>query len=112
MLPESFNRLQNTSKEDFDRFLDWLFSQTLTELRAARGDMAASRTAWIHYCRQGFRADLLLDELMTHVPELFRRAQYPDDEARRVLAMIKALNCPDLGIQRTATGVRFDESNA
>jgi hypothetical protein len=108
MSPESFNRLQNTSKADFDRFVDWLFSHTLTELRASRGDMVATRSAWIHYFRQGLRADLLLDELMTHLPELFRRAQYADEEARSVLAMVKGLNFSDMGIQRTNKGVRFD----
>ena len=108
MSPESFNRLQKTSKEDFDRFVDWLFSHTLIELRASRGDMTATRAAWIHYFRRGLRADLLLDELMTHLPELFRRAQYPDEEARSVLAMVKGLNFSDMGIERTATGVRFD----
>jgi hypothetical protein len=108
MSPESFNRLQNTSKEDFDRFTDWLFSHTLAELRASRGDMTAARTAWINYFRRGLRADLLLDELMLHLPELFRRAQYPNDEAQRVLAMIKEFNFSDMGIERTDTGVRFD----
>jgi hypothetical protein len=108
MSPESFNRLQNTSKEDFDRFVNWLFSDTLTRLRASRGDLVATRAAWIHYFQRGLAADLLLDELMTHLPELFRRAQYPEAEARRVLGMIKALNFSDLGIERIDTGVRFD----
>jgi hypothetical protein len=108
MTPESFNRLQNASKEDFDRFVDWLFSHTLSELRASRGDMTATRAAWIQYFRRGFRADLLLDELMTQLPELFRRTQYPDDEARSVLAMIKGLNLSDMGVEPTGTGVRFD----
>jgi hypothetical protein len=108
MSPESFNRLQNGSEEDFDRFVDWLFSHTLAELRTSRGEMAATRAAWIHYFRLGLRAELLLDELMTHVPELFRRAQYPEDEARRVLAMVKAMNFSDLGIAPTKPGVRFD----
>ena len=108
MLPESFNRLQNTSKEDFDRFIDWLFSHTLAELRASRGDMSATRAAWTRYFRRGLRADLLLDELMTHLPELFRRAQYPDEEAPKVLVMIKALNFSDIGIEKTEAEVRFD----
>ena len=64
--PESFNRLKNPTKEDFDRFIVWLFSHTLTELRASRGDMTATRAAWIRYFRRGLKADLLLDELMTH----------------------------------------------
>ena len=98
MSPDSFNRLKNTSKEDYDRFVDWLFSHSLTELRASRGDMAATRKAWIDYFRRGLRADLLLDELMTHLPELFRRAQYPDEEARKVLAMVKVLNLADMGV--------------
>ena len=110
MRPESFNRLRNTSPEDFERFVSWLFSHTLTELRAAHGDMAASRAAWIQYFRRGLAADLLLDELMGHLPELFRRAQYPEEEARRVLAMVKALNLSDLGIERTDKGIRFDGS--
>jgi hypothetical protein len=97
--PESFNRLQNTSPEDLDRFIDWLFSHTLVELRASRGKPAATREAWIRYFQRGLKADVLLDELMTHVPELFRRAQYPEQEASSVLAMVKALNFTDLGIQ-------------
>jgi hypothetical protein len=97
--PESFNRLQSTAPEDLDRFIVWLFSHTLVELRASRGDQAATREAWIRYFRRGLKADLLLDELMTHMPELFRRAQYPEQEARSVLEMVKALNLTDLGIQ-------------
>ena len=108
MSPESFNRLQNTSKEEVDKFIAWLFSLTLAELREARGDMPATQAAWIRYFRRGLKAHLLLDELMTHLPELFARAQYPADEARNVLAMIKALNFSDLGIERTESGVRFD----
>jgi hypothetical protein len=99
MIFESFNRLQNSSKEDFDRFVDWLFSRTLAELRAARGDMEMTRSAWIGYFQRGLRAELLLDELMTHLPELFRRAQYPEHEARQVLAMIKQLSLADFGVQ-------------
>jgi hypothetical protein len=106
MSPESFNRLQNTSKEDFDRFAGWLFNHTLNELRAARGDLAATREAWIRYFRRGLKADLLLDELATHLPELFRRAQYPEEEAYSVLAMVKGLNFSNLGIEPTKTGVR------
>jgi hypothetical protein len=30
-------------------------------------------------------------ERMAHLPELFRGAQYSDDEARKVLSMLKAL---------------------
>ena len=99
MSPESFNRLQNSSKADFDRFVDWLFSHTLRELRATRGDMAATREAWIRYFRRGLGADLLLAELMPHLPELFRRAQYPEDEAWSVLTMVKGLNFSDMGIE-------------
>src|ERR1043165_1863434 len=97
---ESFNRLQNPSKEDFNAFVDWLFARTLAELRTARGDMTLSRSAWIGYFQRGLRADLLLDELMQHLPDLFRRAQYPEPEAKEVLAMIKKLNFADLGIQK------------
>lgn len=98
---ESFNRLQNSSKADFDRFVDWLFSHTLSELRAARGDMVMTRSAWIGYFQRGLRADLLLDELLAHMPELFRRAQYPEVEARLVLAMVKQLSLAGFGVQNT-----------
>jgi hypothetical protein len=91
MSPESFNRLQNTSKEDFDRFVDCLFSHALSEVRAARGDMAATRAAWIRYFQRGYKAGMSLQEVAGHLPELFRRAHYPDDEARAVLSMLKAL---------------------
>ncbi len=101
MTPESFNRLQNTSKEDFDRFVDWLFSHTLSELRTTRGDMAATRTAWIGYLQRGLKAELLLGELMKYVPELLVRAQYSREEGLRVTEMLKQLNFDDLGIKRT-----------
>jgi hypothetical protein len=111
MSPESFNRLENASKADLDRFIDWLFSHTLTELRAARGDATQTRDAWIRYLRRGLKADLLLDELMKFVPELFRRANYPEAEARSVLAMIKTINLKEMGIGVSDKGVGFHEDS-
>ena len=108
MTPETFNRLKNNSKEELDRFVDWLFSHTLPELRASRGDMNSTRAAWLHYFGRGLAADLLLDELMTHVPELFRRAQYPVDEARSVLTMLKAIRLEDIGVLPTERGAKPD----
>lgn len=110
MSPESFNRLRNTSKDDFDRFVDWLFSHALSELRAARGNMTETKEAWIRYFRRGLKAELLLDELMHYLPELFTRTQYPTAEASRVLEMIKQMNFDDVGINRTKEGVRFGET--
>jgi len=104
MSPETYNRLQNPSKEDFDRFVDWLFSHTLAEVRAARGDAEATRAAWVGFFRRGIKAELLLDELMTHLPELFHRAQYADYDAPKVLAMIKAINLAELGIEPEGQG--------
>jgi len=108
MSPESFNRLKNTSKEDLDRFVDWLFSHTLPDLRASRGDMVATRAAWIRYFRRGLKAELLMGELMGHLPELFRRANYADEEGPRVLEMLKTMNLSDVGINPTDTGPKFD----
>ena len=105
MSPETYNRLQNTSKEDFDRFVGWLFSHTLAEVRAARGDTEATRAAWVGFFRRGIKADLLLDELMTHVPELFRRAQYAGYDAPKVLALIKGINLAE-ALQATAAQPR------
>ena len=107
MSPESFNRLQNTSKEDFDRFVDWLFSHTLSELRTTRSNMAETRSAWLKYFQRGLRAELLLGELMNYVPELVARAQYPREEGLKVIEMLKQLNFEELGIKRTESGVRF-----
>jgi hypothetical protein len=107
MAPETYNRLQNTSKEDFDTFVDWLFSHTLAEVRVARGDPDATRAAWVRFFRRGIKAELLLDELMGHVPELFRRAQYADYDAPKVLALIKGINLAELG---AAPGAE-DENN-
>jgi hypothetical protein len=99
MSPETYNLLRNTSKEDFDRYVDWLFSHTLVELKAARGDADATKAAWLRFFRRGINADLLLDELGTYVPELFRRAQYADYEAPKVLTMIKAINLAEVRIE-------------
>jgi hypothetical protein len=110
MSPQTFNRLENTSKEDFDRFVDWLFSHTLTEIRAARGDIEATRAAWTRYLRRGIAADLLLDELMGHVPELFRRAQYADYDAAKVLGVIKAINLAEIGVSPSEAGAKRNEN--
>ena len=67
--PELFNRAKNTSPQDFDRFIDWWFSHTLSEVKAARGDMAATRAAWIHCFQRGYRAGMSLEEVMGHLPE-------------------------------------------
>jgi len=101
MSPETFNRLRNTSKEDFDRFVDWLFSHSLKELRAARGDSEATKAAWTRFLQRGVKADLLLDELMEHVPELLRRAQYADYDAPKVVSMIKGINLAEIGLLPT-----------
>jgi len=110
MTPETFNRLENTSKEDFDRFVDWLFSHTLADIRAARGDSEATRAAWVRYLSRGVKADLLLDELMAHVPELFRRAQYADYDAPKVIAMIKGISLAEIEAQPTKIGVKDGQS--
>lgn len=106
MNPGTFNRLENSSKEDFDRFVDWLFSHTLEEIRAARGNSDATREAWVRYLTRGVKADLLLNELMEHVPELFRRAQYADYDAPKVLAIIKGISLAEVGVQFAKTGVQ------
>src|SRR5260221_14460537 len=110
MSPETFNRLKNTSKDDFDRFVDWLFSHALSGLRASRGNMTETKAAWIRYFRRGPKAELLLDELMHYLPELFTRTQYPAEEASRVLEMVKQMNFDDVGINKTEGGVRFGET--
>jgi len=109
MTPETYNRLQHDSKEDFDRFVDWLFSHTLAEVRASRGDAAATRVAWIRFFRRGIRADLLLDELMVHVPELFRRAQYAEYDAPKVLSLIKGITLAEIREQPSVAGAQDEE---
>ena len=110
MTPETFNRLRNTSQEDFDRFVSWLFSHTLAEIRAARGDDDGTRAAWVRYLGRGVKADLLMDELMTHVPELFRRAQYADYDAPKVIAMIKGISLAEIGVRPEGTGEKNEPS--
>lgn len=112
MTPETFNRLENPSKEDFDRFVDWLFSHTLADIRAARGDSEVTRAAWVRYLSRGVKADMLLDELMAHLPELFRRAQYADYDAPKVIAMIKGISMAEIGVQSAATGVQDGRSTS
>ncbi len=77
--------------------MDRLFSQTLHEVRAAHGDMPATRAAWIHYFQRGHQAGLSLEELMKHLEELFPQAHYPADEGRQVLAMLKGLTLQEIG---------------
>jgi hypothetical protein len=109
MSPETFNRLENTSKEDFDRFVGWLFSHTLAEVRAARGNSAATRDAWLKYLRRGVRADLLLDELMAHLPELFRRAQYAEYDVPKVVSLIKGITLAEIREEPAAAAAHDEE---
>ncbi len=104
--PEAFNRQTNNSPEDLQRFLKWLFGHTVSEVRQARGDGKATRGAWIRYFQRGLKAGMSLDELMEHLPDLFKKADYPDGEAQRVLAMLKSLTLSEIGIQQQDAGVK------
>jgi hypothetical protein len=110
MIPESYNRLQNPSKLDFDAFVHWLSQASLSELSAARGDSEATRAAFIRYFQRGFRAGLLLDELMqilffqpSRYTSVFGRVGYSEIEAQAMIQMVKGLNMQEIGFGRDET---------
>jgi mevalonate kinase len=109
MMPEDFNRMQNTSRKDFEEFVAWLKRMTLAEARAACGDAVATKTAWLSYFRRGLKAELLLGELMEILPSVLSRVGYSHDELRRAVETIRTINFDDLGIKRTERGLRVAE---
>jgi len=105
MIPESYNRIQNPSKLDFDTFVRWLSQTAVSELSAARGDSPATRAAFILYFQRGLRADLLLDELMqilifqpSKYTSVFGLVGYSEAEAQATIQMVKTLNSQEIGI--------------
>jgi hypothetical protein len=97
MLPEKFNRFENTSKADFQAFVDWLLQNTATELKEVREDVEGTKAAWFRYFRQGLAAKLTPEELDSYLPKLFRGVRYNADQAVRVLTMIKGMYLINFG---------------
>jgi hypothetical protein len=97
MLPETFNRFENSSKADFQAFVDWLLQNTAAELKEVREDVEATKTAWFRYFRRGLAAKLTPEELDSYLPKLFPKARYNADQTVRALSMIKGMYLINFG---------------
>lgn len=103
MTPTTFNRLRNQSQADYDEFVAWLSKTTLPELRAAHGDMNATRENLLRFFQRGVKAELLLEELMqilffqpTRAGSIFSRVWYNDDQAQFIIQMVKAFTLAEI----------------
>jgi hypothetical protein len=81
-----------------DDFKKWLTHNAASELIAVRGDLAATKTAFISYFRQGLEAGLRLPELMNSLPSIISRVEYSREQGGNVIEMLKALTPRELGI--------------
>jgi len=106
--PETYDRVTHPSLKQFRDFVHWLRETTLSELEAAKDDIAATKVIFVRFFHRGLGAKLLLGELMDILPSIVTRADYPEPERSEVAAMLKALNLEELGIRRNEGGVRFD----
>lgn len=80
-----------------DRLDTWLARIATIELVEARNNHIATRTAFVQYFRRGLASGLSLKQLMDLLPSVFAAVEYPLDEGRRVLEMVKALSLADIG---------------
>src|SRR5262249_13245052 len=82
-----------------------LLSQTLLELRLARGNAVATREAAIRYFKSGiaggFQVGPLLNWLLlwpSTTESVFWQVRYPGNEGRQFIDMLKKMSLQDLGL--------------
>src|SRR5262249_21019879 len=61
--PELYHRAVHPSLKQFHDFAQWLRESTIAELECVRGDIPATKAAFVLFFRRGFKAGLLLAEL-------------------------------------------------
>jgi hypothetical protein len=82
-----------------------LLSQTLIELRQARGNAEATREAAIRYFKGGlaggYQVGPLLNWLLlwpSTTESVFWQVRYPGDEGKQFIDMLKKMSLQDLGL--------------
>ncbi len=110
--PEAYNRMRHPSPKQFHEFVKWLREATVLELGSTRGDIGATKAAFIRFFHRGLKAELLLAELMEVLPSVVMRADYSETEHSQVVLMLKSLNLEELGIKRDQRGIRFEGPGA
>lgn len=73
-----------------------LVNTAIVEIIAARNNLIATRAAFLRYFKRGLASGISLKKLMDMLPSLFTAVEYPMDEGRRVLEMVKALSLADI----------------
>jgi hypothetical protein len=73
-----------------------LVESALTELGASRGNMPATRSAFIRYFNQGLKANVVMRELMDLLPIIFVRAKFSLPEALAAMGAVKKLSPQDI----------------
>jgi hypothetical protein len=85
-----------------------LSKTTLAELRAAHGDMAATREAFLRFFQRGFNAGLSVEDCMRllffepwQAGSLFRRVGYADHEYESLVRVVRELPLMDVLAQKS-----------
>src|SRR5712664_1739216 len=87
--PELYNRVAHPSLKQFHDFARRLRETTVVELECARGDIDATRAAFVVFFRRGFKAGLLPAELTEMLPSIVGSAGYSEAQHSEVVAMVK-----------------------
>ena len=100
-MPESASNLRNESPVALSK-------TTLAELRAAHGDVAATREAFLRFFRRGFDTGLSIEECMrllffepSQAGSLFHRVGYAAHEYVSLVRMVRELPIMDVLARRS-----------
>jgi hypothetical protein len=109
--PEFYNRVAHPSLKQLHDFVRWLREATVAELERTRGDIDATKAAFVLFFRRGFKAGLFLPELTEMLPSIVSSVGYSEAEYSVITAMLKALDLEELGANFPSWAVwRQDDS--
>ena len=101
MNPETFdNDNPNASNEDYTAFVAWLSERTVAELKAAKSNTEAQKTALCRYYKRGLNANLtpseLIDFLAVDAPSILDSARYTLLQAEALMELSDKLTDEDI----------------
>jgi len=100
---------RDTSSQTDKGSVDALVRDTIAALKEVRGDVEATKAAWLRYFRQGLAAKITVEELDRHLPEIARKVRYTAEQSFRVLSMIRGMYAINFG-EKPSVRVESNES--
>lgn len=91
-----FDALKKYSEDDYFSYIHWLEEQTANDLKRAKGDEQAIRTAIQRYLDTGYGAHLssgeLVDYFCVSTPSILHKAEYSEEETDAAVRLYDEIN--------------------